>query len=188
MSDDVAKLTQSLATRLGGFAQVGRRLGVTGRAVQNYAEGKRAPRPAVAAKIVALARQGGKDAPARPSTPPRPPDASKPRTAHPRVAAGAPSIEQQEALVRDLDELLVAALADPTAGYRDRASVANAKDRALRTLSDMRGERAITEPAILRSKAFGRIFGVITEALASHLAAATAVALALEALEGETSE
>lgn len=188
MGDEIAKVTETLARRLGGFAQLGRRLGVTGRAVQNYAEGKRVPRPAVAAKIVALAREGGKDAPARPSGPPASSDARKARSLRPRVAATAPSLEQQEALVRDLDELLVAALADPTAGYRDRASVANAKDRALRTLSDMRGEGQVTEATILRSKAFGRIYAVVLDALKPHPSAAMAVAQALEALEGESGQ
>lgn len=196
---DGAELTAALAKKMGGFEALGQRAGVTGRAIQNYVERKRVPRAKVRQALASLpggppesswdpagtprssAPQMDVGAPAMERETAKPPQPT--RTLAPRVAATAPTREQQEALVRDLDAMLVDALGDATASYRDRASVAAAKNAALRTLASMRGETQVTETQVLRSPSGQRVLGVLFAALRGYPEACAAAADALERLE-----
>ena len=189
---EAVKLTRALAKKLGGFEELGRRLGVTGRAAEHYAKGDRMPRPQVRAKLAALgvpesawgvAATGTPTRTTRRAPAPVTADGATSARIAARVAATAPTREQQEALVVDLDAMLVDALADDKASYRDRASVAAAKNAALRTLASMRGETQVTEVQVLRSPAGQRVLGVLFDALRAHPEACAAAAEKLEQLE-----
>lgn len=143
-----------------GPTAIAKKIGVTSKAIHFLATGKRSPSPTTRirlAKTYALAVERWDEPP---------PEAA------PLAIPAPPKLEPTQSTIVEAEANLAAAkaardraLADPNASHRDRSSAAAAVDRAIRSLSDARGEADISEARIANSPAWARLSKAVVEAL-----------------------
>jgi hypothetical protein len=192
MSDPTTiALVSNLVARHGGAAALARVLGgkMTARSVLRHANGERKPNAETLAKYVALAAQSVVVAAPIPVAESSASETPKPAPIVDAVKSDfdreAPTLDAVIELAASADEALAQVLSDPNASHRDRAISIHAYARALRDLATMRGELAPSEATIVRSPAWMRLLGIVTDAVRPFPDAARAIADALATLEKE---